>query len=137
MLISVRSSVRPSGPSLSRAVNLHQRAIKVHSESTLRAHREHSELKIRVIQSEPKILRLVLTIPISKVRLRLVESSVRTILSFALYSVNSCPLVCSISCVRASSSVRRPGLMMITGSHISISRQQNSEQTRSISFFRK
>ena len=62
------------GTNLSRAVNLHlsrsehsestQRALREHSESTHRALRRHSEstqiaLKIRVISSEPKILRLV------------------------------------------------------------------------------
>ena len=49
MLIYVRSSVRSSGSSLSRAVNLHLSR----SEST-------QSIEIRVIQSEPKILRLVM-----------------------------------------------------------------------------
>ena len=52
MLIYVRPSVHPSGSSLSRAVNLHLSR----SESSQKAIREHS---YRVIQSEPKILRLV------------------------------------------------------------------------------
>ena len=73
MLIYVRASVRASGSSLSRALNLHRyrseshlraiTALRTQSENTHRAIREHSErnksIKIRVIQSEPKILRLV------------------------------------------------------------------------------
>ena len=41
-------NLRPSGPSLSRAVNLH-----------LSRSESNQSIKIRVIQSEPKILRLV------------------------------------------------------------------------------
>ena len=67
--LSVCPTVRPFGDKLSRAVNLHlsksesNGAIREQSESTKRALREQSEstqsIQIRVIQSEPKILRLV------------------------------------------------------------------------------
>ena len=59
----VRACVRPSGSSLSRAVNLHLSR----SESSQKAIREHS---YRVIQSEPKILRLVFQMVVCHLRVR-------------------------------------------------------------------
>ena len=52
--------VRPSGPSLSKAANFHLSGSESNQGEISEQSERNQSIKIRVIQSEPKILRLVL-----------------------------------------------------------------------------